>query len=475
MAQYLREPLFVIDVDAHNDAHVQRYYYQDYVLPNGDLHETGGGGAMTDATAKEMFRTYARLHVLPVIIVLKRHEGHFYGVHHGDVSTRWQAEGDLTFTHAHYASHSWFQEVLTLGEYSVAQLGRADVMEDEDQTNMIIIGGMERRDRLDVVHDRLGLPRLDSAPYDIAILEDGLHAETDRLQALVGQMGTGPANPPPSPGTTARRGTPVRAPISNHGRVEFTVLSRILNSIEMEPELLSDRSKLRQLLKENTSAVTTWRRTADPQLKPPIPHGGRADLMAMLPWLLEHRAALHALFSYLPYPELAAKMVPMSQMLFWGALEAYDNQVLMLRRAVVDDAMPANAKEYCRTWLAACTTEQGSTQARVIARDPARWKRLRAMAPTAPSCACPGGVGEDDWYILHVLPHVAWTWPASTWGQFSIHCIGSLLHDHPALSQLCQSITTQAEWGGTIDIPSGLTWADRLVSMEAGLPAPSRR
>nr|KAE8928646.1 hypothetical protein PF009_g21216 [Phytophthora fragariae] len=196
--------------------------------------------------------------------------------------------------------------------------------------------------------------------------------------------------------------------------------------------------------------------------------------MAMLPWLLEHRAALHALFSYLPYPELAAKMVPMSQMLFWGALEAYDNHVLMLRRAVVDDAMPANAKEYCRTWLAACTTEQGSTQARVIARDPARWKRLRAMAPTAPSCACPGGVGEDDWYILHVLPHVAWTWPASTWGQFSIHCIGSLLHDHPALSQLCQSITTQAEWGGTIDIPSGLTWADRLVSMEAGLPAPSR-
>ncbi|KAE8972345.1 hypothetical protein PF010_g26334 [Phytophthora fragariae] len=52
MAQYLREPLFVLDVDQANDAHVQRYFYQDYTLPNGDIHETGCGGAMDDATAK---------------------------------------------------------------------------------------------------------------------------------------------------------------------------------------------------------------------------------------------------------------------------------------------------------------------------------------------------------------------------------------------------------------------------------------
>ncbi|KAE9276783.1 hypothetical protein PR003_g28969 [Phytophthora rubi] len=47
MAQYLREPLFVLDVDQHNDTHVQRYYYRDYTLPNGDIHETGCGGLWT--------------------------------------------------------------------------------------------------------------------------------------------------------------------------------------------------------------------------------------------------------------------------------------------------------------------------------------------------------------------------------------------------------------------------------------------
>lgn len=70
MAQYLREPLFVVDVNPHNDAHVQRYFYHDYVLPNGDVHETGCGDATDDATAKEMLKHYAHLHVLPVFIVL---------------------------------------------------------------------------------------------------------------------------------------------------------------------------------------------------------------------------------------------------------------------------------------------------------------------------------------------------------------------------------------------------------------------
>ncbi|KAE8971068.1 hypothetical protein PR003_g26683 [Phytophthora rubi] len=65
MAQYLREPL---DVDVHNDAHVQRYYYRDYSLPNGDVHETSCGGAMDDASAEVMLQHYARLHVLPFFL-----------------------------------------------------------------------------------------------------------------------------------------------------------------------------------------------------------------------------------------------------------------------------------------------------------------------------------------------------------------------------------------------------------------------
>ncbi|KAE9308609.1 hypothetical protein PR003_g20705 [Phytophthora rubi] len=177
MAQYLREPLFVLDVDQHNDTHVQRYYYRDYTLPNGDIHETGCGGAMDDATAKEMLAHYTRLHVLPVLIVLKRNEGHFYGVHHGDIAIKWHAEGDLDFTRTNCPSHPWYDEVKAHIAYSQGLLAQVDYLNDDDATNKILIGAMERRARLDVVHDRLNMDKLDRDPYDIAILESGLAAE----------------------------------------------------------------------------------------------------------------------------------------------------------------------------------------------------------------------------------------------------------------------------------------------------------
>ncbi|KAE8980760.1 hypothetical protein PR001_g24195, partial [Phytophthora rubi] len=167
MAQYLREPLFVLDANSHNDAHVQRYYYQDYTLPNGDTHETGCGGAMDDRTAKEMLAKYADLHVLPVFIVLKRHEGHFYGVHHGDLAPKWQAEGDLDFAQTHCDSHAWFSEVVAHIEYGASRMDRVDLMEEDADTNTVIIGGMERRDRLDVdpANTAKGISALQQTPH----------------------------------------------------------------------------------------------------------------------------------------------------------------------------------------------------------------------------------------------------------------------------------------------------------------------
>lgn len=105
MAQYLRESHFVLDVDTHNDALVQRYFYKDYTLPNGDVHETGCGGAIDDASAKDMLYHYVRLHVLPVLLVLKKHEGHFYGVYHDELSVKWQTEGDRQFAEDNCADH----------------------------------------------------------------------------------------------------------------------------------------------------------------------------------------------------------------------------------------------------------------------------------------------------------------------------------------------------------------------------------
>ncbi|KAE9266537.1 hypothetical protein PR003_g32091, partial [Phytophthora rubi] len=189
MAQYLREPLFVLEVNQANDAHVQRYYYQDYTLPNGDVHETGCGGAMDDATAKSMLRAYAHLHVMPAMIVLKRSEAHFYGVRNGGIATRWHAEGDLSFAQDHCSSHEWFNEVIAHMECCATRTDEIDTLTDDADVNAFIIGTMERRVRLDVVHDRLMLPRLDNTPYDLDILADGLPAEAARLQRCANSDG----------------------------------------------------------------------------------------------------------------------------------------------------------------------------------------------------------------------------------------------------------------------------------------------
>jgi hypothetical protein len=145
MAHYLREPLFVFDVDANNDVHVQRYYYKEYVVADGTAHETGCGGAMDDREAKTLLTHSARLHVLPVMMVIKRHEGHFYGVHHGNISTRWLAEGDRQFAEENCTTHPWYAEVMAHMEYSEARLQGLDPLSDSEEVDVILIGGMEPR------------------------------------------------------------------------------------------------------------------------------------------------------------------------------------------------------------------------------------------------------------------------------------------------------------------------------------------
>ncbi|EGZ06541.1 hypothetical protein PHYSODRAFT_531371, partial [Phytophthora sojae] len=98
-AQYLRQPLMAMDVDVHGDGHVQIYTYQEYELetPGSSeplIHETGSYTALEDHDATAYLRMCRRLHVLPMILLLRTHESHFYGVHHGELFLKWQAEGD---------------------------------------------------------------------------------------------------------------------------------------------------------------------------------------------------------------------------------------------------------------------------------------------------------------------------------------------------------------------------------------------
>ncbi|OWY94469.1 LOW QUALITY PROTEIN: hypothetical protein PHMEG_00035790 [Phytophthora megakarya] len=115
--QHLRQPLIVLDVNKAGDAHMQLYSYQEYEWsPPGSnkqiQHETGCNTALSDEEASKYLRTCGRLHVLPVFLLLKHHERHFYGVQHGELFLRWQAEGDPSFAANISHPYEWIKPLL---------------------------------------------------------------------------------------------------------------------------------------------------------------------------------------------------------------------------------------------------------------------------------------------------------------------------------------------------------------------------
>ncbi|KAE8902554.1 hypothetical protein PF005_g25553 [Phytophthora fragariae] len=162
---------------------------------------------------------------------------------------------------------------------------------------------MERRARLDVVHDRLNMDKLDRDPYDIAILESGLAAEEERIQNLAGS-GSYDAHLGAVHAEGGMHGSAKRSRISPQGYVVMPTLQRILNAINMDPELVSDRSKFRQLKAENSTAITEWLTQSHPSLRKPPFKGAQSDLLPLMRWLTYHRAEMQSLFKYVPYPEV---------------------------------------------------------------------------------------------------------------------------------------------------------------------------
>ncbi|KAE9203440.1 hypothetical protein PF005_g14192 [Phytophthora fragariae] len=176
-----------------------------------------------------------------------------------------------------------------------ARTDELEVLADSDDSNDYLIGTVVRRNRLDIVHDRLQLPRLDSGVYDIGVLETELPDEESRLQRLADPT-ENHLSPQQGHVDSVRQQTGKgRAQISTHGRVSAQTLQRILNSRAAEPEQMTDMSKLRQLHKENDAAVGTWLRLR--RQKHLLPHGGGSstEMAELLTTLLDQRDVLHDL------------------------------------------------------------------------------------------------------------------------------------------------------------------------------------
>jgi hypothetical protein len=378
--------------------------------------------------------------VLPVMMVIKRHEGHFYGIDHGELSIRWQAEGDRHFAETNCSTHPWYEEVVAHMAYSEDKVRDVDVMLDSDEVDLIIVGGMEHRAHLDVVHDRLGLPRLNGDAYDIADLEASL-VEGERNRRAAGPSSLVLAEESRAggyPSTTMTQAT--RCPITPQGRVALEPFQRILDSINMEPELLPDRKKLQQLLRANAEALRVWCRKNARMVGLMATTAGALQMKDIFPWLLQHRDELHRLFRYLPYPELEAKQLRSKLLMGWGNLEAYDVMVEEIRRVLHDPDSRPEAAEYCRQWLAACTLNAGDVTDRTVARERRRWAPLAQLCPTATDCSRPEGITPQCWSTLHTLPYTIWSWSATMMGMRPKALLGRSYHDHPAVRVLCEQV-----------------------------------
>ncbi|OWZ11340.1 hypothetical protein PHMEG_00015650 [Phytophthora megakarya] len=207
-AEYNRQPIVVFDVNVHGDSHAQIYRYRnhDWYNPNtGDIecHESGVYDHLADETASTYLRTCRRLHVLPTMMLVKHHERHFYGVQHGELYHKWMSEGDPTYAAQLSNRYDWAEQFQRRDpEITVAALDAAggngigftvqkagtvlDLSIDTEDTNTVLHGCLTMRQRLDVVHMRMGWSVLDDTDFDVHELEQHMEEAVQDIYVAAG-------------------------------------------------------------------------------------------------------------------------------------------------------------------------------------------------------------------------------------------------------------------------------------------------
>ncbi|KAG3200984.1 hypothetical protein PC128_g4240 [Phytophthora cactorum] len=159
-AQYLRQLLLVLDVDAHGDAHAQLYSYRDLdsleeEVGDATPHESGICTALSDAETSTYLRTCGRLKYLtphPKLTVAA-------ATRIGSRQVRFEV---------HYDGHS------------------VDQADDSEATNSLLHNCLTMRQRLDVVHYRMGWPILDAEHYDGEDMENIMREEEQLVYLAAG-------------------------------------------------------------------------------------------------------------------------------------------------------------------------------------------------------------------------------------------------------------------------------------------------
>ncbi|KAE8992657.1 hypothetical protein PR001_g20877 [Phytophthora rubi] len=365
MAQYLREPLLVLSVHSGGDAQFQRYMYKDHRLQNGDDHETGYYEALSDRDAREYLFQCWNLHVVPYFLVLRLQERHFYGVAHGELFVKWRAEGDPAYAEVVSDSYPWKETLNQLRPSDEVDLESLNKLANMQSVNSVLIKRISMRDRLDVVHARLGLPTLDADGYDneeeLTLL---IGQEDSLLQETYGIDGHASGSQDSGDVVTAVERIPTRYPRASRGDITENSYFRILSSENRDSVPEEDRPQYALLTAANGEAFSRWCTIYRKQLQVP-PTGRRGTARGISDWLLQSPEALRHLFAFLPYPELEAKHWSFDDLVAWGTSEVYREQVSAIQRFIHDDSIESGVREFCAVWYAAISDGPPSTQHRL--------------------------------------------------------------------------------------------------------------
>ncbi|KAF4138766.1 hypothetical protein GN958_ATG11975 [Phytophthora infestans] len=378
MSQYLREPIVVFDTNASLDAHVQRYSYKTHRLADNTDHETGHVEPLPDRTAGDYLYACWSLHVLPIFLVLRHDQSHFYGVSNGELFLKWRAEGDESFAKDLPDSYRWKEDInsLTDTERSV-DLTTINHLADVTEVNKLLIKRLEMRARLDFVHARQGLAILNADPLP-SDLKDVLHIEEQHIHEAYGMDTYAASSQEDQSGGHQGSSLPQRYAKAASGDIIANTYFRFLrqsNSVAKE-EVDGPLEDLIAL--SNQEAFIKWRDIFKEELSLPKMKRRKVTSADIQEWLLAHLEALRHFFAFIFFSEYEAKTRwSQDHLLQCRVMETYVEQVAALNRLANDDSIDDSTREFCTKWHAECTNQATKqSQRRQAANDPDKWGQL---------------------------------------------------------------------------------------------------
>ncbi|OWZ05497.1 hypothetical protein PHMEG_00022409 [Phytophthora megakarya] len=278
MAQYLREPLLVLDVNEHNDAHMQRYMYTEYRLADGTDHASGYIDAHTDRAAQDYLYECWRLHVMPTFLIL----------HHQNATSQECNTSNYFSDEMRKVTQAMSLCLILHGED--IDLSEINVLERNDAIDAVLTNKLPTNEHLKIVLTRLGLLILDMHELDERKLDENI-VEEERLiheaYSIDGYASGSQVIPKETRMSNDWTELPKRAPRVATGAASEAAYSRLLGMADVREVEFTDHPKYDLICAANREAFTRW--TNLYRAKVSIPLMKRTQTMSgtIRSWLLE--------------------------------------------------------------------------------------------------------------------------------------------------------------------------------------------